>query len=113
MRQLTEKEKLKPIHEKTISPHVIRHTTAMHLLQAGIDITTIAAWLGHSQISTTHGYIEIDLRMKQEAVALSADIPALNQAVFPQEKLLSWLEKLGRKSRYAQKPPPILASFGR
>ncbi len=59
---------LTPRHCSHISPHVIRHTTAMHLLEAGVDITTIAAWLGHSQLDTTHGYIEINLRMKQKAL---------------------------------------------
>ena len=46
----------------------------MHLLKSGVDITTIAAWLGHSDLSTTHGYVEIDLRMKQAAVAASATV---------------------------------------
>ena len=66
---------LSPRHAARISPHVIRHTTAMHLLEAGVDITTIAAWLGHAQLATTHGYVEVNLRMKQAAVAATATLP--------------------------------------
>lgn len=53
---------------KRVTPHVIRHTTAMHLLQAGVDIAVIALWLGHESIETTHGYIEADLEIKQRAL---------------------------------------------
>ena len=53
---------------KHISPHVIRHTTAMHLLQAGVDIATIALWLGHESIETTHMYLQADLAMKEKAL---------------------------------------------
>lgn len=52
-----------------ISPHVIRHTTAMHLLQAGVDISIIALWLGHESPATTHQYVEADLAMKERALA--------------------------------------------
>jgi integrase/recombinase XerD len=55
---------------RTITPHVIRHTTACHLVLAGVDINTIRAWLGHVSISTTNIYAEIDLTMKANAVAL-------------------------------------------
>jgi integrase/recombinase XerD len=54
---------------KNITPHTIRHTTAMHLLQAGVDITIIALWLGHSSPKTTHIYVEADLQMKKEALS--------------------------------------------
>ena len=54
---------------KRISPHVIRHTTATHLLQAGIDINTIRAWLGHVSIDTTSIYAETDLATKKRALA--------------------------------------------
>src|SRR5262249_47527484 len=70
---------IKPRYTPTVSPHVLRHTTAMHLLKSGVDITTIAAWLGHADLSTTHGYVEIDLRMKQAAVAASATLPDLHR----------------------------------
>lgn len=53
----------------TISPHTIRHTTAMHLLQAGVDITVIAPWLGHEHSSTSHMYVEADLAMKERALS--------------------------------------------
>ncbi len=51
---------------KKVSPHVIRHTTAMHLLQSGIDLTVIALWLGHENVNTTHKYLESDLQMKEK-----------------------------------------------
>ncbi|MDR1155631.1 MAG: tyrosine-type recombinase/integrase [Bacteroidales bacterium] len=54
---------------KRISPHTIRHTTATHLLQAGVDINTIRAWLGHVSINTTNVYAEINLEMKAKALA--------------------------------------------
>jgi site-specific recombinase XerD len=46
---------------------MIRHTTAMHLLQAGVDISVIALWLGHESPATTHQYVEADLAMKERA----------------------------------------------
>jgi site-specific recombinase XerD len=55
---------------KRVSPHTIRHTTAVHLLRAGVDINTIRAWLGHASLDTTNIYAEIDLKMKAEALAL-------------------------------------------
>jgi integrase/recombinase XerD len=54
---------------KRVSPHVIRHTTATHLLRAGVDINTIRAWLGHVSIATTSIYAEIDLAAKAKALA--------------------------------------------
>jgi len=53
---------------RNISPHTIRHTTAMHLLQSGTDINTIRMWLGHVHLNTTHCYIEADLDMKRKAL---------------------------------------------
>jgi integrase/recombinase XerD len=53
---------------KRVSPHTIRHTTATHLLRAGVDINTIRAWLGHVSLSTTNVYAEVDLEMKAKAL---------------------------------------------
>ena len=55
--------------KKRVSPHTIRHTTATHLLRAGVDINTIRAWLGHVSLSTTNVYAEVDLEMKAKALA--------------------------------------------
>ena len=55
--------------QQRVSPHTIRHTTAMHLLQAGVDISVIALWLGHESPITTHHYVEADLTMKDFALA--------------------------------------------
>jgi integrase/recombinase XerD len=63
---------------KRVSPHTIRHTTAVHLLRAGVDINTIRAWLGHVSLDTTHVYAEVDLEMKAKALA-SVDIPDQDQ----------------------------------
>lgn len=57
------------IEKKRVSPHTIRHTTATHLLRAGVDINTIRAWLGHVSINTTNIYAEVDLEMKAKALA--------------------------------------------
>ncbi len=54
--------------KKRVSPHTIRHTTATHLLRAGVDINTIRAWLGHVCLSTTNVYAEVDLEMKAKAL---------------------------------------------
>ena len=54
---------------KRISPHTVRHSTACHLLRAGVDINTIRGWLGHVSLDTTHVYAEVDLEMKAKALA--------------------------------------------
>ena len=66
----TEQQENPLFKKKRISPHTIRHTTATHLLRAGVDINTIRAWLGHVSINTTNIYAEIDLEMKAKALAL-------------------------------------------
>jgi site-specific recombinase XerD len=61
--------KMPSLEAKRISPHTIRHTTATHLLRAGVDINTVRAWLGHVSLDTTNIYAEIDLEMKARALA--------------------------------------------
>jgi site-specific recombinase XerD len=62
------------LNTKRVSPHTLRHTCAVHLLRAGVDINTIRAWLGHVSLDTTHGYAEVDLEMKAKALA-QCDLP--------------------------------------
>jgi site-specific recombinase XerD len=54
---------------KRLHPHSMRHSTAIHLLKAGVDLATISHWLGHASLNTTHRYATIDLQMKREAIA--------------------------------------------
>jgi integrase/recombinase XerD len=58
-------KRLPELRERSISPHSIRHSTAMHLLQSGVDLAVIALWLGHEDPATTHMYVEADLAMKE------------------------------------------------
>ncbi len=60
------------LRDKQVSPHTIRHTTAVHLLRAGVDINTIRAWLGHVSLETTNRYAQVDLEMKAKALATCA-----------------------------------------
>jgi integrase/recombinase XerD len=79
---------------RPVSPHVFRHTTAMHLLQSGVDITVIALWLGHESIFTTHKYIEADLEMKKKTLShLQAPKSALS-TFKPKDELLAFLDRL-------------------
>ena len=79
-----------------ISPHTFRHTTAMHLLQAGVDINVIALWLGHETTSTTHMYIEADLSMKQRALdrITPASASARSPRYRPPAQILQFLASL-------------------
>ena len=61
--------RLPSLAKKPVSPHVLRHTTAMHLLQSGVPFNVIALWLGHESTNTTHRYVEADLAMKERALA--------------------------------------------
>jgi len=82
---------------KTVSPHVIRHTTASHLLQAGVDINTIRVWLGHVSLSTTNIYAEIDLATKTRALAactINEDETKIRKRWRDQPDLLDFLRKL-------------------
>jgi len=86
----------RPALAKTrISPHTFRHTTALHLLQAGVELNVVRSWLGHASIETTHGYVEIDLQMKR--AALDACQPPNVDSRPPSwttPDLLTWLEAL-------------------
>jgi site-specific recombinase XerD len=83
--------------KKKVTPHTFRHTTAMHLLQSGVELTVIKSWLGHVQISTTHAYMEIDLKMKQKALGQCMSInnaSKLDDLIRQNENVISWLDSL-------------------
>jgi site-specific recombinase XerD len=87
---------LPSLKRKRIHPHSLRHSTAVHLLKSGVDLSTIAHWLGHTSINTTHKYVTIDLEAKRAAIAKAEPITRLTKA--PQWRtdndLLTWLQSL-------------------
>ena len=79
---------------KRITPHVLRHTTAVHLLEAGVDRAVIALWLGHEGVETTQIYLDADLAMKERALARTAPPHVGRQRFRPRDSLLAFLESL-------------------
>src|SRR5208337_4863223 len=84
------------ISKKRVTPHVFRHTTAVHLVAAGVDVTVIRSWLGHEHLDTTNLYAEANLETKRKA--LEKVDPKLRPAKPPRWKrdadLLAWLDSL-------------------
>lgn len=81
--------------DKSISPHTFRHTTALHLLQSGVELNVVRSWLGHASIETTHAYVEIDMNMKRTALeAVSRMKPANHRRQWQEPDVLRWLEAL-------------------
>lgn len=77
-----------------VSPHTIRHTTAMHLLQSGVDVSVIALLLGHESPTTTHQYVEADLAMKQRAMAKLQEPDAAVPRYRAPDSLMAFLKTL-------------------
>lgn len=88
--------KMPSLANKRVSPHSIRHTTACHLLRAGVDINTIRAWLGHVSLDTTNIYAETDLEMKAKALAMCevAGDPKTNTPWREDPQLMNFLRSL-------------------
>lgn len=82
------------LRDRHISPHTIRHTTAMHLLQSGEPIDGIALWLGHESPTTTHQYMEANLAMKEKALARMQDPDTASRRFRASDSLLEFLKKL-------------------
>jgi site-specific recombinase XerD len=79
---------------KRIYPHLIRHTTAMHLLQSGVAFNVIALWLGHESVNTTHRYVEADLSMKEKALARLEGPHMKMRRYRPTDALMTFLQQL-------------------
>jgi integrase/recombinase XerD len=79
---------------KPVSPHVLRHTTAMRLLHAGVDTAVIALWLGHESVETTQIYVHADLTLKERALDRTTPIGTKPGRYQPTDQLLAFLESL-------------------
>ena len=84
------------LRHKRIHPHSVRHSTAIHLLRAGVDLSTIAHWLGHVSVNTTNKYLTLDLKSKADALRRIKPLrSSKHAAVWRNDKnLIRWLESL-------------------
>ncbi len=97
------------MESKKVGPHTVRHTSATHLLQSGNDLSVVKDWLGHADINTTHGYVEIDMKMKRKA--LEACQPPKSKGIRHRPKwmkpsILQWLDELSKR-------PTLCVEFNR
>ena len=97
------------LKRKRITPHVLRHSAAMQLLQNGVDRTVIALWLGHELVETTQMYIHADIQLKEKAMARTKPVTAPPGRYRPTTSYSpSW-----KRSDYADMPAPVSSShFG-
>jgi site-specific recombinase XerD len=82
---------------KRLHPHSLRHSTAVHLLKSGVDLPTIAHWLGHASVNTTNRYVTVDLELKRKALARAAPLGTTRSSPTPWRRdasVLEWLEAL-------------------
>lgn len=82
------------LEEKRVTLHVLRHTAAMRLLRAGVDLSTIALWLGHEQMETTQIYLHADLALKEKALSRTTPVNTNLGRYRPPDALLTFLEAL-------------------
>ena len=82
------------LKRKNVSPHVLRHSTAMDLLQHGVDRSVIALWLGHESVETTQIYLHSDMRLKEKALSRTEPLGTKLERYRPNDQLLAFLERL-------------------
>jgi integrase/recombinase XerD len=88
------RQKCPSLVSKRVSPHVLRHAAAMELLQAGVDRSLIAIWLGHESLETTQIYLDANLAMKEEILAKTRPVESKPGRYQPNDQLLSFLKAL-------------------
>jgi len=82
------------LEKKRVSPHTLRHTAAMNLLQHGVDRSVIALWLGHETLETVNIYVHADLKMKEDALAKTTPLDVAPGRYCPDDSLLAFLKSL-------------------
>jgi integrase/recombinase XerD len=92
--QRTAEKNCPSLRRKKVTPHVLRHTTAMQLLRHGIDRSVIALWLGHESMETTQVYLHADIRLKEKALAKVTPLDVKPGRFRPDDDLLAFLEGL-------------------
>lgn len=87
-------ERCPSLQTKKLTPHVLRHTSAMSLLRAGVDVAVIALWLGHADTRSTDAYLHADLTIKERALARVTPVSSKPGRYKPPDRLLAFLESL-------------------
>jgi integrase/recombinase XerD len=87
-------DKCPTLKGKRVTPHVLRHSAAMQLLQNGVDRTVIALWLGHESVESTQMYVHADIHIKEQAMAKTRSVAASPGRYRPNDELLAFLEGL-------------------
>jgi integrase/recombinase XerD len=90
----TARKRCPSLSQKRVTPHVLRHTAAMELLQAGVDRALIALWLGHESVETTQIYLDADLALKEKVLAKTTPIKGRRGSYRPADELLGFLKNL-------------------
>ena len=99
---------------RRVTPHVFRHTTALHLIESGNDITIVKDWLGHADIKTTSQYVEVSVERKRKALEKMPPPDGGRPPEMPQWKqpdLMKFLTKCSDKARYVAQIPAALTDF--
>jgi len=91
------KNQCQSIASKTVTPHTIRHTTAMHLLRSGNDVNMVSYWLGHADINTTHIYVEIYMEMKRQMLQKAGPPDVKKPLPWQKPNILQWLNALAKR----------------
>ncbi len=91
---MTAQQSCPSLSRKKVTPHVLRHTAAMDLLQHGVDRSVIALWLGHESVETTQMYLHADLRLKEQALSRTTALGVKPARFRPDDQLLAFLEGL-------------------
>ena len=82
------------LSKKRVTPHVLRHTAAVHLLQSGVGLSVIALWLGHESIESTQIYVDSDLEYKRKILEKTIDLKTKPLIFYPDDQLMAFLQKL-------------------
>jgi site-specific recombinase XerD len=90
------------LQQKRVTPHVLRHTMAMELLQAGVDLAVIALWLGHASVETTQISLQANRALQEEILAKTTPPEGKPGRYRPDDQLLAFLKSLERRDNYAE-----------